>query len=73
MIPLNLHTLTRGADVLAGSRILARNRCKACDLPIRPTDARCEFTHVPNVLFHDNCVVLFGADHCKAIAEDLNS
>jgi hypothetical protein len=67
--PFNLSTLTAGADPCEGSRILARNRCKCCDLPILPMDARASFVHIPHVLFHSDCVVLFGADHCKAIAE----
>ena len=73
MIPLNLSTLTRGCDPCGGSRILARNRCKCCDLPILPLDARASFVHHPDTLFHSDCVVLFGADHCKAIAEGTNS
>ncbi len=69
MTPLNLSTLTAGADACEGSRILARRRCKCCDLPILPLLDAASFVHIPNVLFHSDCVVLFGADYCKAIAE----
>ncbi len=70
---INLALVANACDPCAGSRILRRNMCPACDLKIEVRHSIAYFNHVSNVLFHENCVVLFGADHCKAIAEATNS